>query len=146
MADDSWDDYSKLAKEKGDRMQNYLFVAIGAALGGTGRYWLANLVQSALPPNFPYGTLTVNILGSFILGVIMFTFENQLIVHLETRLFVAVGFCGSLTTFSTFSYETIKLLQDAEYLMAGLNILLNVVLTLMGIFMAFILLKKVLGV
>jgi len=127
-------------------MRNYLIVALGAGLGGTARYGLSRVVQSVFPPNFPYGTLAVNLVGSFLLGMIMYLFDAEVLIRPETRLFFAVGFCGALTTFSTFSYETMNLLRAAEFLLAGTNILLNVVLTLFGIGLAFVISKNLLGV
>jgi len=126
-------------------MRNYLIVALGAGLGGTARYWLSKVVQTMFPPNFPYGTLAVNLLGSFLLGMIMYMFDAEILIRPETRLFFAVGFCGALTTFSTFSFETMNLLRGAEFFLAGANIILNVVLTLFGIGLAFIISKTLLG-
>lgn len=126
-------------------MRNYLIVALGAGLGGSARYWISKMVQNVFPPNFPYGTLAVNLLGSFLLGLIMYMFDADVLIRPETRLFFAVGFCGALTTFSTFSFETMNLLRDAEFFLASANIILNVILTLLGIGLAFIISKNLLG-
>ncbi|MBD3275670.1 MAG: fluoride efflux transporter CrcB [Candidatus Marinimicrobia bacterium] len=126
-------------------MLNYLFVGLGAAVGGIGRYWLSGVVQNLLPLGFPYGTLTVNLLGSFILGLIMFTVEAEVIIRPEYRLFWTVGMCGALTTFSTFSFETLQLIRDAEFVAAGLNVLLNVILTLAALIVALGLVRKFMG-
>lgn len=126
-------------------MVNYMFVGLGAALGGIGRYWLSGLVQNMLPSGFPFGTLSVNVIGSFILGMIMFTVEAEVFIRPEYRLFWAVGMCGALTTFSTFSFETLQLVRDAEFAAAGLNVLLNVVLTLVALILALGLVRKFIG-
>jgi len=118
-------------------MRAYLMVAVGAGLGGVSRYWLTNAAHSFLPPSFPYGTLIVNVLGSFFLGLFVYFLEMELMVRPEIRMLFTIGFCGALTTFSTFSYETFRLLRDAEYLVASMNVFLNVFVTILAIFAAF---------
>ncbi len=110
-----------------------LIVALGAGLGGGLRYWISNYVSKILPIFFPYGTLVVNILGSIILGILIFGFDERGNLSNYLKLFIGVGFCGGLTTFSTFSFETFSLLKNTEFLLAGMNILLNIVLTLVDI-------------
>lgn len=116
----------------------FLIVAIGAGLGGGLRYWLSNTISKMLPIFFPYGTLAVNILGSIILGVLIFGFEEKGNLSTSLKLFIGVGFCGGLTTFSTFSLETFSLLKNTEFLLAGLNIFANVLLTLIGIYVGYL--------
>lgn len=118
-------------------MQNYLIVSLGAAIGGAIRYWGTGFVYKFLPVTFPYGTLFVNVLGSFIIGIVMYYLDTNKIISQEMRLFLTTGFCGGLTTFSTFSYETINYLKTRDYLVAGSNIVLNVVLTLLALFAAY---------
>ena len=120
-------------------MIEYLIVSGGAAIGGAFRYWLSNFVYKFLPSNFPYGTLTVNFLGSFILGFVMFSLYEKELISQNMRLFLTIGFCGGFTTFSTFSLETVNLLKNSEFFLAALNILLNVVLCLMGTYLAYVL-------
>jgi CrcB protein len=116
---------------------NYLIVSLGAALGGGFRYWASNLTYEYLPATFPYGTLVVNIIGSFILGIVIFVFDDKELITPGFRLFLAVGFCGGFTTFSTFSLETINLLRDSQFVSGLLNILLNLVLCLAGVTLAY---------
>jgi len=116
----------------------FFIVALGAGLGGGLRYWLSNYVSKILPIFFPYGTLVVNILGSIILGILIFSFDEKGTLSTSMKLFIGVGFCGGLTTFSTFSLETINLLRSTEFLLAGINILLNISLTLVGIYVGYL--------
>ncbi len=118
-------------------MYNYIIVFIGAGIGGILRYWLSNSVYKFLPPDFPYGTLVVNVLGSFVIRIVMFYFNENKLISPTTRVFLTVGFCGGLTTFSTFSFETINLLKEREFYFAGLNILANVLITLFVLFVVY---------
>ncbi len=122
-------------------MINYLLVSLGAALGGGLRYWLSSFTYKFLPSTFPYGTLAVNVIGSFILGVIIFMFDDKELITPGLRLFLAVGFCGGFTTFSTFSLETINLLKDSQLIPGLLNILLNLFLCLAGVALAYFISK-----
>lgn len=127
-------------------MQNYIIVFLGAGLGGILRYWGANFVYKFLPETFPFGTLAVNILGSFIIGIVMYYLNENDLINPQTRIFLTVGFCGGLTTFSTFSFETINFLKEREFLFAGLNILSNVFLTIISLFIAYKISKLLAGV
>ena len=122
-------------------MLNYFYVGLGAALGGGLRYWVSNVVYKFLPTFFPYGTLIVNALGSFILGFLIFYFDQRELLSQNLKLFLTIGFCGGFTTFSTFSFETIKLFQDSEIYLGMLNILLSIILSFLGIYLAYILSK-----
>lgn len=121
----------------GTVLQNYIIVFFGAGIGGMFRYWGSNFVYKFLPPTFPYGTLFVNVLGSFIIGLVMYYLDANKFISQETRIFITVGFCGGLTTFSTFAFETINFMKEREYMYAGLNALLNVFLTLTALFIAY---------
>jgi CrcB protein len=126
-------------------MKLYLIVALGSGIGGLFRYYISDLIQKNSASLFPIGTLTVNIIGSFIIGFVIFYLDSLKLISSEMRLFLTVGLCGGLTTFSTFSYETVKLFQDSEFLLAGANILLNVILTLIAVYLAYILSKLIIG-
>ncbi|MEG8947521.1 fluoride efflux transporter CrcB [Rosettibacter firmus] len=126
-------------------MQNYIIVFVGAGLGGVLRYWLSGFVYKFLSPIFPYGTLTVNVLGSFIIGIVMYYLDANELISQQLRLFLTIGLCGGLTTFSTFSYETINFLKEREYLYAGLNIFFNLFLTLFVLFITYKLSKIISG-
>jgi len=118
-------------------LQNYIIVFFGAGMGGMVRYWGSNFVYKFLPTTFPYGTLFVNVLGSFIIGIVMYYLDANEMITQNVRIFLTIGFCGGLTTFSTFSYETINYLKEQQYLYAGLNILANVFVTLVVLFIAY---------
>jgi len=106
----------------------YLSVAVGGALGAVLRYAATGWLHTWTGLVFPIGTLTVNVVGSLIIGVVLELTTDRLLLPLETRLLLTTGFCGGLTTFSTFSYETLALLQEQQWLPAAGNLLLNVVL------------------
>jgi len=122
-------------------MLKYTLVSLGAAIGGALRYWLSNYVYKFLPVTFPYGTLAVNVLGSFLVGFFIFYLSDREIISSNLKLFLTVGFCGGFTTFSTFSLETMNLFRDSEFLLAGFNILLNLFLCLLGVYLAYIIFK-----
>ena len=98
-----------------------LVVFLGAALGAPARYLLDRFVQSRHSSDFPWGTLTVNVVGCFLIGFFVGTAWMPLL---------GVGFCGGLTTYSTFSYETVKLLETERYRLALLNVVVSVALGL----------------
>ena len=108
------------------------YVALGSAVGGVARFALSVFVQQRVGPNFPVGTLVVNISGSFVLGLILrYALGTQAITP-EVRALLTTGFCGGYTTFSTFTYDTMLLLEDAQTSRAGLYVLLSVGLSLAG--------------
>jgi CrcB protein len=118
---------------------------LGAAVGGMMRYWLSGIAHQAMGMSFPYGTLTVNMIGSFVLGLILFSTEFTDFISPTVRIFLATGLCGGLTTFSTFSYETISLIKDSEFFYAGMNVLLNVLLTLVMVVISYFIVKYFFG-
>jgi CrcB protein len=110
-----------------------LLVAAGGLVGSVARYWLAGWVQYARGSDFPIGTLAVNILGSFILGVVMTVSLERGLISAETRILLGTGFCGGFTTMSTFSYETLALLQHGSPAAAFANVGLSLILCLTGV-------------
>jgi CrcB protein len=102
-------------------------IASGGAAGALFRYWVSNGVYSLLGRGFPYGTLAVNVLGSLVMGFLYVLLLERTTVSPEWRGALLIGFLGAFTTFSTFSIETLNLLEQAELIKAGLNILLSVV-------------------
>ena len=132
-----------LHSEYNKKMLTYIYIGIGSAIGGTLRYWLSNNTYKLLPLNFPYGTLLVNVTGSFILGMIMFYFNDKELLNPQFRIFLTIGFCGGFTTFSTFSLETMNLFHDAQYFYGILNVILSVILCLFGVYLAYIVTKLI---
>jgi CrcB protein len=120
-----------------------LYVALGSAIGGVSRYLLGGLVQRMLDTTFPAGTLLVNVTGSFLLGaIIRYALETPSLTP-EVRAFLTIGFCGGYTTFSTFSYETMALLEDGEWSRAGVYITASVLLSLVATFLGLALARQV---
>lgn len=113
----------------------YLWVALGSALGGVARYWCSGFVANRVGETFPWGTMIVNVAGSFVIGFFatLTASEGGLFVPTEARVFVMVGICGGYTTFSSFSLQTLNLVHDGEFLYAGLNVLLSVALCLVAV-------------
>jgi len=111
-----------------------LYVGLFGGLGCVSRYLLTLWVQQLAGRNFPYGTLLVNVTGSFLLGLLLTMGVRQFPVSPDLRLGLSVGFLGGFTTFSTFSYQTLMLLEEGSYWSAGVNVLLNVTLCLAGAF------------
>jgi len=122
-------------------MGNYIWVALGGALGTTGRYWLSGVVARMVGETFPWGTLLINVTGSLIIGFFgaLTGPDGRVFVGSTARQFVMVGICGGYTTFSSFSLQTLNLLNDGEWLGAGANIVLSVALCLIGVWLGVIL-------
>jgi CrcB protein len=109
-------------------MLKILVVAVGGSIGAVSRYLVSTWAAERFGASFPYGTLIVNVVGCFIIGIFMTMTTERFIINPYWRLLITVGFVGGLTTFSSFSYETFRLLEDADMMMAFYNIALNLVL------------------
>lgn len=109
-------------------MLNILVVAAGGSIGAVSRYLVSTWAAERFGASFPYGTLIVNVVGCFIIGIFMTMTTERFIINPYWRLLITVGFVGGLTTFSSFSYETFRLLEDADMMMAFYNIALNLAL------------------
>ena len=119
-----------------------LYIGVGGFFGAILRFLLSNNIQKSFDLLFPIGTLGVNVAGSFLIGFLAFYFSS--ITVPEYRGLVITGFLGALTTFSTFSYETIGLFEHGSYIKAILNIFLNVSLSLGATLLGMWVFKKVL--
>ena len=123
-------------------MGSYAYVAIGSALGGLARFtlggWLQRRLDASMPHagllTFPIGTLLVNVTGSFVLGVLAVAILRRGPDAEAMRLLLAVGFCGGYTTFSTFSFDTMALLESGGGRLAALNVVVSVALALLATF------------
>ncbi len=115
----------------------YLWIAIGSALGGAGRYWCSGFIAERFGETFPWGTLTVNVVGSAIIGFVATLTgpDGRLFVPSEARQFVMIGILGGFTTFSSFSLQTLTLSADGEWLYAAVYIVLSLLLCLLGVWL-----------
>ncbi len=122
-------------------MITLLYIGFGGFFGAISRFLIAGFVQRNTGDFFPFGTLSVNVLGSFIIGFAAMFFSQ--VIEPEYKAFIITGFLGALTTFSTFSLENVTMLQDGDYLKVTINILLNIFLTLLATISAVIIFKKI---
>jgi len=115
----------------------YLWIAIGSALGGVGRYWCSGFIAERFGETFPWGTLTVNVVGSAIIGFVATLTgpDGRMLVPSEARQFVMIGILGGFTTFSSFSLQTLTLSADGEWAYAAGYIVLSLLLCLLGVWL-----------
>jgi fluoride exporter len=115
----------------------YAWVALGGALGSMARFWMADAVAALTGPTFPWGTLGINVIGSFVIGLVFALTGpgGRFNVPSDARIFVMVGICGGFTTFSSFSLQTLQLLQDGAVLRAGGYVLGSVALCLLFVWL-----------
>ncbi|SMB90655.1 CrcB protein [Desulfonispora thiosulfatigenes DSM 11270] len=118
-------------------MFTYLYVAIGGSLGAVSRYLLSNWVNNKAQSIFPFGTFSVNMIGSFIIGV-FYIVSMERLVSPELKLIISVGFLGAFTTFSTFSLETLNLMRENHILTAFINIGLSIIIGLIAAWLGII--------
>jgi CrcB protein len=116
-------------------MASYIWIAVGSALGGVARYWCSGVAARLVGETFPWGTMAVNILGSFIIGFFATLTgpDGRVYVGSLGRQFVMIGICGGYTTFSSFSLQTLNLMNDGEWFRAGANVVLSVVCCLVAV-------------
>ena len=116
-------------------MAAYLWIAVGSALGGVARYWCSGVAARFMGETFPWGTIIVNIVGSFIIGFFATITgpDGRIFADTLTRLL------GGYTTFSSFSLQTLNLVQDGEWWLAGANVVLSVVACLVAVWLYFVL-------
>lgn len=112
-----------------------MLVFVGGGIGSVLRYMMSGWVYSIWGSGFPYGTLTVNILGSFIIGFFLTLAEDKFLVTPDIRVFIAIGVLGGFTTFSTFTYETMKLFRNGSFFIGGLNVLVSIIAALFAVWL-----------
>ena len=122
-------------------MAAYLWIAVGSALGGVARYWCSGVAARFMGETFPWGTIIVNVVGCFIIGFFATLTgpDGRVFSDTLTRQFVMIGILGGYTTFSSFSIQTLNLVQDGEWWLAGANIALSVVACLVAVWLGFVL-------
>jgi fluoride exporter len=114
-------------------VRNILVIALGASIGANLRYALSNWAAQQWGTTFPYGTMIINVLGSFLIGFILALAATRISLSVPWRLLLVTGLLGGFTTFSTFSYETYSLLVEGSWLEAGLNIVGSVGIGLIAV-------------
>jgi CrcB protein len=115
----------------------YLWIAVGSALGGMARFWVGGLVDDRVATNFPWGTIVVNVTGSFVIGFLAAITgpDGRALLNTTAREFTMIGICGGYTTFSSFSLQTLYLARQGELFAAGWNIVLSVVCCLLAVWL-----------
>lgn len=101
---------------------NYLWIAVGAVAGASARYFLSGFIARNFSATFPYGTLLINVTGSLVLGFFLVYSSERVLLDPRWRLLVAIGFCGSYTTFSSYAFESFTLMEQGQWLLMGANI------------------------
>ena len=125
--------------------RDYLWVGLGGAIGSMARFWMATLavrfLGERLGETLPWGTLLVNVSGCLLIGYLsgLSGPEHGWLVHPSGRHFLLVGFCGGYTTFSSFSVQTLRLLQNREWLLAGINVIGSVVICMVAVWLGHLL-------
>lgn len=114
-------------------MLAYLWISLGAIVGASARYFVSRFIAKMVTASFPYGTLLINITGSFILGLFLVWSTERALADPRWRLMIAIGFCGSYTTFSSYAFESFSLFEQGHYLLFGWNVLANNLLCLAGV-------------
>ena len=116
-------------------MYTTLSIATGGAVGALLRFWVSNGVYAVLGRGFPYGTLMVNVLGSLVMGFLYVLFLERMAAGPELRGAILIGLLGAFTTFSTFSIETLNLIEQADYLKAALNMGISVLACMIAVWL-----------
>ena len=132
-------------EEQEEQAVKYLLIGFGGFLGANARALVAEWAARQFGTAFPYGTFIANISGSFLLGVAMVVLTHHDLLYSHHRLFFAVGFLGAYTTFSTYTYESLGLLQDGNFLLAFVKLFGSVTLGLLGTFLGIALGRGILG-
>ena len=100
----------------------YLWIALGAVAGASARYFISGYIARNLSAAFPYGTLVINVTGSLLLGFFLIIASERMLLDPRWRLLVAIGFCGSYTTFSSYAFETFAYMEQGQWLLVAVNV------------------------
>jgi CrcB protein len=112
---------------------DFLAISLGAIVGANLRYWMSRYAVRVLGPVFPYGTLSINVLGSFVLGFFLVWTTERVMVDPRWRLLIAVGFCGGYTTFSSYAYETMVFFEQGQWTLMAANFVANNLLACLAV-------------
>jgi len=123
-------------------MAQILSIALGGSIGAVMRFLMSTGIHGLLGRGFPYGTLLVNVLGSLVMGVLYELLSQRISVSPEVRSILLVGFLGAFTTFSSFSIETVNLIEQGDIIKALLNVFLNVVLCILAAWAGLLLMRQ----
>lgn len=124
-------------------MNNIIAIALGGAFGAVGRFGTSHWVYETFGRSFPYGTLAVNILGSFVMGLLTVLLVDRFNTTPEVRGFMLIGFLGAFTTFSTFSIETLNLINHGDMVRAGLNMVISVLVCVTACWLGMVLGRQI---
>jgi CrcB protein len=111
----------------------YLWISLGAIVGASARYFISRFIARSVTASFPYGTLLINITGSFLLGLFLVWSTERALPDPRWRLLIAIGFCGSYTTFSSYAFESFSLFEQGHYALFASNVLASNLLCLAGV-------------
>jgi fluoride exporter len=111
---------------KAERVGKFLIVGIGGFMGSILRFWLATYIGRRMGTRFPYGTFVINVTGSLLIGFVMTVLTEKTHLSPNWRYLIPIGFIGGYTTFSTFEYETLRAVQDGQFAIGTLNVVLSV--------------------
>ena len=117
-------------------MSKVIIMALAGATGTLARYWLSGYVQQQAG-NFPWGTFAVNMIGSFLFGIVWTLAEERMVISADTRLIILTGFMGAFTTFSTFMFDTSNLVRQSQWILAFCNLALQLIVGLASMFLGF---------
>jgi len=115
-----------------DSARNILVISLGAIFGANARWIISRYLAKTIGPVFPYGTLVINVTGSFVVGFFMIWATERVLLDPRWRLLIVVGFCGAFTTFSSFAFETMSYFEQGQWALMLTNIFANNVLCLLG--------------
>ena len=124
-------------------VRSLILIGIGSCIGGISRYLTQQYVQKYYPSSIPLGTLSVNIIGCFLIGIIYALADRGTILSPAIRLFLATGFCGGYTTFSSFAFENVSLMREGDFFYTGLYIMLSIVIGFAAVYLGILFIKLI---